>query len=279
MAAFTQRLRELAWIEGRTVAIEYRWGEGSNERFKEFTAEFVKLQVDVIYTGGTAASIAARQGTSTIPIVFALVGDPVGAGLVPSLARPRGNITGLSIQTTDLPNKRVGLLREIMPNLRHLAVMANAGNPANLLEVAQVKAATDAVGLEVTTLQVRRAEDIAPALKQFAGAQALYVCADPLFNATRAQLNVLAREARLPTMYALREYLEGGGLVSYGPDIPDSFRRAADYIDKILRGAKPGELPVQQPTKFEMVINLNTAKALDLTIPAQFLAHADDVIE
>jgi putative ABC transport system substrate-binding protein len=171
-------------------------------------------------------------------------------------------------------------LREIIPNLRYLAVIANAANPANLLEVGQVQAAADAIGLEVTTSKLRRAEDIAPALKQSKGnAQALYVCADPLFNAIRAQLNVLALEARLPTIYALREYLEGGGLMSYGPDIPDSFRRAAEYIDKILRGAKPEDLPVQQPTKFEMVINLKTAKALGITVPPTLLARTDDVIE
>jgi putative ABC transport system substrate-binding protein len=220
------------------------------------------------------------QATSTIPIVFALVGDPVGAGLVPSLARPGGNITGLSIQTSDVANKRVGLLREIIPNLHRIAIMANPANPANLLDMRQVQAAADTVGLEVTKLELRRAEDVTSALKQSAGrAQALYVCADPLFNAIRAQLNVLALAMRLPTMYALKEYLEFGGLMSYGPDIPHSFRRAADYVDKILRGAKPGDLPVEQPTKFEMVINVRTANAIGISVPPTLLARADEVIE
>jgi putative ABC transport system substrate-binding protein len=278
--AFVQRLRELGWIEGHTIAIEYRWGEGRNERFGKLIAEFVERKVDVIYVGGTAASVAAMQATPTIPIVFALVGDPVGAGLVSSLARPGGNITGLSIQTSDVANKRVGLLREIIPNLRRLAIMANPANPANQLDIRQVQAAADTVGLEVTKFELRRAEDVASALKHAAGrAQALYVCADPLFNAIRAQLNVLALEARLPTMYALKEYLEFGGLMSYGPDIPHSFRRAADYIDKILRGAKPGDLPVEQPTKFEMVINVRTANAIGVSVPPTLLARADEVIE
>jgi putative ABC transport system substrate-binding protein len=278
--AFAQRLRELGWIEGHTIAIEYRWGEGRNERFGGLIAEFVERKVDVIYVGGTAASIAAMQATSTIPIVFALVGDPVGAGLVSSLARPGGNITGLSIQTSDVANKRVGLLREIIPNLRHLAIMANPANPANLLDIRQVQAAADSVGLAVTKFELRRAEDVAPALKQSAGrAQALYVCADPLLNAIRAQLNVLALEVRLPTLYALKEFLEFGGLMSYGPDIPHSFRRAADYVDKILRGAKPGDLPVEQPTKFELVINVRTANALGISVPPTLIARADDVIE
>jgi putative ABC transport system substrate-binding protein len=278
--AFVQRLRELGWIEGHTIAIEYRWGEGRNERFGKLIAEFVERKVDVIYVGGTAASVAAMQATPTIPIVFALVGDPVGAGLVSSLARPGGNITGLSIQTSDVANKRVGLLREIIPNLRRLAIMANPANPANQLDIRQVQAAADTVGLEVTKFELRRAEDVASALKHAAGrAQALYVCADPLFNAIRAQLNVLALEARLPTMYALKEYLEFGGLMSYGPDIPHSFRRAADYIDKILRGAKPGDLPVEQPTKFEMVINVRTANAIGVSVPLTLLARADEVIE
>ena len=264
-AAFVQRLRELGWIEGRTVAIEYRWAEGRSERFAEIAAEFVRLKVDVIVTAGTAAVLAAKQATSVIPIVFAAAGDPVGTGLVASLARPGGNVTGLSIQATDLAGKRLELLREVVPGLRRLAIMANVGYPAAVLEMGEVQAAARTLGLEVATLEIRRAEDIAPAFEALKGrADALYVCADPLVTTNRIRINTLALGARLPTMHGVREYVEAGGLMSYGPNFPDLFRRAADYVDKILRGAKPADIPVEQPTKFDLVINLTTAKALGL---------------
>ena len=280
VAAFVQRLRELGWIEGRTVAIEYRWAEGRSERFAEIAAEFVRLKVDVIVTAGTAAVLAAKQATSVIPIVFAVAGDPVGSGLVASLARPGGNVTGLSIQATDLAGKRLELLREVVPGLRRLAIMANVGNPGAVLEMGEVQAAARTLGLEVATLEIRRAEDIAPAFEALKGrADALYVCADPLVITNRIRINTLALGARLPTMHGIREYVEAGGLMSYGPNFPDLFRRAADYVDKILRGAKPADIPVEQPTKFDLVINLTTAKALGLDVPPTLLARADEVIE
>ncbi len=265
IAAFVQRLRELGWIEGRTVAIEGRWGEGRNERFAEIAAEFVRLKVDVIVTAGTAAVVTVKQATSVIPIVFAVAGDPVGTGLVASLARPGGNVTGLSVQQTDLAGKRLELLREVVPGLRRLAIMANIGNPSAVLEMREVQAAARTLGLEVATLEIRRAEDIAPAFEALKGrADALYVCGGPLVFTHRIRINTLALAARLPTIHDHREYVEAGGLMSYGPNFPDLYRRAADYVDKILRGAKPGDLPVEQPTKFDLVINLKTAKALGL---------------
>ena len=280
VAAFVQRLRELGWIEGRTVAIEYRWAEGRSERYAEIAAEFVRLKVDVIVTQATAAVLAAKQATSVIPIVFAVAADPVGSGLVASLARPGGNVTGLSIQATDLAGKRLELLREVVPGLRRLAIMANVGDPGAVLEMGEVQAAARTLGLEVATFEIRRAEDIAPAFEALKGrAEALYVCADPLVITNRIRINTLALGARLPTMYGFREYVEAGGLMSYGPNFPDLFRRAADYVDKILRGAKPADLPVEQPTKFDLVINLTTAKALGLTVPPTLLARADEVIE
>jgi ABC-type uncharacterized transport system substrate-binding protein len=278
-AAFVQRLRELGWIEGRTVAIEYRWAEGRNERYAEIAAEFVRLKVDVIVTVGSAA-IAARQETSTIPIVFALAGDPVGQGMVTSLARPGGNLTGLSIQSVDLAGKRIELLREVLPGLRRLAIIGNIGSSSSVLEIAEAQAAAHRLRLDVDVLEIRRAEDIAPAFRTLKGdVQALYVCPDPLVNATHARINTLALGARLPTIHPFRDYLGAGGFVSYGASNVDLFRRAGDYVDKILRGAKPGDLPVEQPTKFELVVNLITAQALGLDVPPALLARADEVIE
>jgi putative ABC transport system substrate-binding protein len=280
VAAFVQRLRDLNWIEGRTIAIEYRWAEGRSERFSEIAAEFVRLRVNVIVTEGTAAVLAAKQATSIIPIVFAVVADPVGNRLVASLARPSGNVTGLSNQSTDLVGKRLELLREVVPSLGHLAIMANVDNPASLLELHEVQATARELGLDVGTFQIRRAEDIEPAFENLKGrAEALYFVIDPLFATSHTRINSLALGARLPTMHGLREYVTAGGLMSYGPNIPDLYRRAADYVDKILHGAKPGDIPVEQPTRFDLVINLTTAKALGLQIPDKLLALADEVIE
>ncbi len=279
-AAFVQRLRELGWIEGRTVAIEVRWAQGRSEHFAEIAAEFVRLKVDVIVTYATPAVLAAKQATSVIPIVFAAAGDPVGTGLVASLARPGGNVTGLSAQQADLAGKRLELLREVVHGLRRLAIMANIGNPISVLEMGEVQAAARTLGLEVATLEIRRAEDIAPAFETLKGrADVLYVCNEPLVNTNRIRINTLALAARLPTMHGLREYVQAGGLMSYGPNIPDLYRRAADYVDKILRGTKPADIPVEQPTKFDLVINLTTVKALGLKIPESFLLRADEVIE
>jgi putative ABC transport system substrate-binding protein len=280
VADFVQRLGELGWIEGRTVAIEYRWADARNERFAEITAEFVRIKVDIIVTAGTAVVTAMRE-TSTIPIVFALAVDPLGMGLVGSLARPGGNITGLSLQAPDLAGKRLELLREVVPNLRRLAVMAHVGNPQVLLETREVQAAASMLGLSVVLSEIRQAEDIAPAFKVLDGrADALYVCSnDPLVHANQVRINTLALAARLPAIYANKEYVVAGSLMSYGPNVPDLWRRAAEYVDKILRGTKPADLPVQQPTKFDLVVNLTTAKALGMTIPESFLLRADEVIE
>jgi putative ABC transport system substrate-binding protein len=280
VATFVRRLNELGWIEGRTVAIDYRWAEGRTERAAEMLAEFVQRKVDVIVTSGTGMVLAAKQATSVIPIVFAAAGDPVGTGLVTSLARPGGNVTGLSIQQTDIAAKRLELLREVVPSLGRLAILANVGGPAVVLDMREVQAAARTLGLEVIPLEIWRGEDIVPAFEALNGrAEALYVSVDPLTNAHRVRINTLAVAARLPTMHAVREGVEGGGLMSYGANIPDLFRRAADYVDKILRGAKSSDLPVEQPTKFDLVINLTTAKALGLEVPPTLLARADEVIE
>jgi putative tryptophan/tyrosine transport system substrate-binding protein len=280
VAPFVQRLRELGWIDGRTVAIEYRWAEGRSERAAEIAAELVRLKVDVIATAATPNVVAAQQATSVIPIVFAVAGDPVGTGLVASLARPGGNITGLSIQATDLAGKRLELLREVVPGLSRLAILVNVSNRLAMLEMGEVQAAARTLGLKVANSEFRRAEDIAPAFESLKGrADALYICNDILAVTNRNRINILAAGARLPTMTGIRELVEAGALLSYGANLPDLFRRAADYVDKILRGAKPDDLPIQQPTKFEFVINLNTAKAIGLEVPSTLLARADEVIE
>ena len=280
LPAFVERLRELGWIEGRTIAIEYRWAEGSIDRAAELAAEFVRLKVDVIVTSGTPQVLAAKQATSVIPIVFAAVGDPVGAGVVATLARPDGNATGLSLQQTETTGKRLELLREVIPGLRRLAIIANSDNLSAVLEVREAQAAARALGLDVVTSEIQRREDIAPAFEALKGrVDALYVAADPLLNTNRMRVAILAVGARLPTMYSIREPIETGGLIYYGPNFADLNRRAADFVDKILRGTKPADLPVEQPTKFELIINLTTAKALGLTIPEQLLARADEVIE
>jgi putative tryptophan/tyrosine transport system substrate-binding protein len=275
-----QRLHELGWNEGRTVAIEYRWAEGREERFAQIAAEFVRLKVDIIVTSGTPQVLAAKQATSVIPIVFAAAGDPVASGLVASLARPGGNATGLSSLVADLAGKRLELLREVAPALRRLAIMGNVGNPLTVLELGEVQAAAGTLGLEVHTLEIRQAQDITPAFEALKGrADALYVCIDALVNANRIRINTSALGARLPTMHGSRDYVEAGGLMSYGPNYPDLFRRSADYVDKMLHGAKPGDIPVEQPTKFDLVVNLTTARALGLDLPPTLLARADEVIE
>jgi len=276
-AAFLQRLHELGWIEGRNVAIEYRWAEGRGERDAENAAELVRLKVDVIVTvGGTIA----KQATSDIPIVLALAADPLGQGLVASLARPGGNITGLSLQATDLVGKRLELLREVIPRLRRLAVLANVGNTGNALEVDEVLAVAKTLSLEVVILEIRGADDLVPAFESLVGrAEALYVPANPLANANRVKINDLALGARIPTVHGFRQYVEDGGLMSYGPNTPDLFRRAGDYVDKILRGARPADMPVEQPTKFDLIVNVKAAKALGLELSPSLLARADEVIE
>jgi putative tryptophan/tyrosine transport system substrate-binding protein len=280
VAAFERRLRELGWIEARTIAIEYRWAEGNSDRYAEIAAEFVRLKVDAIVTWGAGPVLAAKQATALIPIIFAGQTDPVGAGMVASLARPGGNVTGLSLQQTDTTDKRLELLREAVPKLGRLAIMANAGGPGAVLEMRKVQATARAVGLEATTFVIRQVEEIAPAIEALKSrADALYVATDPLIFTHRIQINTLALGARLPTIYGSREYVDAGGLVSYGPNWTDIFRRTADYVDKILRGTKPGSIPVEQPTKFDLIVNLKTAKALGLELSPALLARADEVIE
>ena len=278
-ASFVERLRDLGWVDGRNVSIEYRWAEGRSDRFAEFLAQFVRRKVDVIFTAGSAV-FAAKQLTSSIPVVFAMAPDPIGDGLVDSLARPGGNVTGLSNQQAEVAGKRVELLREVVPGLSRLAIMVNINNPGAGREASAAEAAARSLGLEIVTLQIRRAEDIVPALDAIKGrAQALYVCSDFLFFTYRIRLNTMALALRLPTIFGERENVEAAGLMSYGPNFPDLFRRAAELVNKILRGTKPADIPVEQPTKFDLVINLTTAKALGLQIPDRLLALADQVIE
>jgi putative ABC transport system substrate-binding protein len=278
-AAFVKRLSELGWIEGRTVAIEYRFAEGRNERFAELAAELVRLNVDVILTDG-GATLAAKKVTSTIPIVFAVAADPLGGGYVSSLSHPGGNVTGSSVQASDTATKRLGLLRDAIPGLRRLAILVNLNYPAAVSETGEVEKSARDVQVEIIRAEVRRVEDIAPAIEGVKGrADALYVCTDSFFNSNRQLINSTANGAKLPTMHGIRATAEGGGTFSYSANFPALFRRAAEKVDKILRGAKPGDLPVEQPTQFDLMINLKTAAALGLTLPPTLIGLADEVIE
>jgi putative ABC transport system substrate-binding protein len=280
VSAFTKRLGELNWIEGRTVAIEVRWSEGHSDRAAEIAAEFVRRKVDVIVTTGTPTTMAAKQATAAIPIVFASASDPVAGNLVASFAQPGGNVTGLSNEWGELATKRVELLRDIVPGLRRLAVLFNVSNHAAVKEIGEVQAAAAAFDLALVTLEIRRAEDIGPVFEGLRGrADALYVQGDLLTLANWNAINIWALGARLPTTYSAREEVEAGGLMSYGPSQVAMFRRAADYVDKILRGTKPGDIPIEQPTKLDLIINLTTAKMLGLTVPDKLIAVADEVIE
>jgi putative ABC transport system substrate-binding protein len=280
LAAFTQRLRELGWIEGSNIGIEYRWAQGRDDRYAEFAAELAQRNVDVIVTAGTTAVMAVKKATSTIPIVFAAAGDPVRTGLVASLARPGGNVTGLSNLQTDLGGQRLELLRAVVPGLNRLAILGNVDSPLISLEMDGVQAAAAKLGFETFRVVVTRAEDIAPRIEALKGkADALYVCSDPFLTTHRVRINTLAISAQLPTMNAFREYVVAGGFMSYGPNFPDLFRRSGDYVDKILRGAKPSDIPVEQPVKFDLVINNTTARALGLTVPETFLLRANEVID
>src|SRR5437764_43090 len=278
-SAFVARLRELGWVEGSTIAIEYRWSQGRTERYAEIAAEFVRLKVDVIVSVGSAVPIV-RQATAVIPIVFAVGIDPVGSGLVASLAQPGGNVTGLSIQANELAGKRLEFARELVPQLHRLAIMFNVGNAQPVLEMGETQAAARMLGLEVAPLVIQRAEDIAPAFQGLkTRADALYVAVDQLMVANRSSILASALDARMPTIFSTRDFVKAGALMSYGPSYTERFGRAADYVDKILRGANPADLPVEQPTKFELVINVTTAKALGLDVPPPLLARADEVIE
>ena len=272
-----QRLDELGWVDGRNVRIERRAANGVDERAGEIASEFVRLNVDVILTSGDAQGLAAKRATTTIPIVIAIIGDPVGDGLVASLARPGGNVTGLSMVKP--AGKRLELLHEVVPDLRRVAIISNVQNAGALAELNVTQEAARKLNLDPIKLEIRRGEDIPAAIESLNGrADALYVCVDPLVNTNRVRIMALA--ARLPVMHSFRDSVEAaGGLISYGPDILSMYRRAADLVDKILRGTKPADIPVEQPTKFVLVVNLKTAKALGLTVPDSILARADEVIE
>jgi len=278
--AFQQGLERLGWTDGRNLAIEVRWSEGRAERYAEITAEFVRLKVDVIVTTATLPTILAKEATQVIPIVFIGAADPIATGLVGSLAHPSGNVTGLSNQSRDIASKRVEMLRQLVPGLRRVAILGNTDNAANVLEMREVQAAANTLGLDVVRLEIRRAEEIASALEPLKGpALALYVVIDAVTNANALRINTFALAARLPTMHGTRESVEAGGLLSYGADFLEVYRHSASLVDKILRGTKPGDIPVEQPTRFNLVINLTTAKALGLTIPETLLATADEVIQ
>jgi len=280
IAALVQRLADLGWSDPRTAKIDIRWAEGDKQRYAEITGDFVRRNVDVIVTSSTDAVIAAKRATSTIPIVFATAGDPVGAGLVASLARPGGNVTGVSNQFTDLSGKRVELLREVVPDLRRLAILGEHGNRSIALDMNAVAEVARSLGMTVLKSEIQRAEDIPPAFGVFRGqAQALYVASGPVVDSNQARLSALALADRLPTMFGSREHVEAGGLMSYGANRLRQYRRAAELVDKILRGASPAQIPVEQPTDFELVLNLKTAKALGLPISPTLLARVDAVIE
>jgi putative tryptophan/tyrosine transport system substrate-binding protein len=262
------------------VRIEYKWADGRAERFGKIADQFVLDNVDVIVTWGTATAVAAKRSTSSVPIIFTIVGDPVGSGLVASLARPGANVTGLSTQHADAAGKRLQLIKEVLPDLSRLAIMANIENSGGVLEMHEAKVAARKLGIEPKMVPIRRGEDISAAMEALKGqADALYVAGDALFNTNRVRVNMLALAASLPSIHGHREIVEAGGLMSYGPDYLDLFRRTAEFVNKILRGAKPEDIPVEQPTKFELVINQTTAKALKVTVPPTLLARADEVIE
>jgi ABC-type uncharacterized transport system substrate-binding protein len=280
VASFEERLRELGWIDGRTAALVYRWAEGDSSRYAGIAAELVAMKVDVIVTVGSAAATVMRA-TSTIPVVLAAAVDPVASGFVQSLSHPGGNVTGLSLQSSEIGNKRLEILREAIVGLNHLAVMANAGYPGSARESTVVQETARKLGLTADALDIRRADDIAPAIHSTKDrAKALYICTDSLVVSNWPGINAAAREANVATMWGAREWIRtDGGFMSYGPNESSQFRQAADYVDKIFKGANPADLPVAQPTKIDLAVNLKTAKALGISIPETFLLRADEVIE
>jgi ABC-type uncharacterized transport system substrate-binding protein len=279
--AFVEGLRDLGYVEGRTVAIEWKWGQDRDDLLPDLAAELVRSQVDVIVTAGTPPAKALKNATRTIPIVMAIVGDPVAAGLVDSLARPGGNATGFSIVATDLSGRRLQLLKEIVPGLSSVAVMSNLANPQSQMELRETQSAARRLDLRLHSVPISADTSIENAFEKIKKepVQALIVVTDAILYSQRSQILDLAAGTRLPAMYPYRDFPEAGGLMSYAPSDRDLFRRAASYVDRILKGANPGDLPVEQPTKFELVINLKTAKALGLAVPPTLLASADEVIE
>ncbi len=277
---FREGLRDLGYVEGRNILIEYRWAEGKYERFPALISELIALNVDVIVTAGTPASLAVKKATTAIPLVMVAVGDPVGTGLVASLAQPGGNVTGLTSLSPNLEGKRLELLREVIPGVSHIAVLWNSESPSQVIQEKEVQAAAQVLRMKVLSLGVRTPEEIENSFAAIARERpgALLVLADRLFLHHRTRLMDFAAEHRLPGVHAYRELVESGGLMSYGPSYTGMHRRAAYYVDEILKGAKPAELPIEQPAKFELVINLKSAKALGLTIPQSLLLRADEVI-
>ena len=278
-AAYVDRLKALGWIDGQTVELEFRWAEGRRELITQFAQEFAKLNPNVIFAGGTAAP-AIMKATSTTPVVF-LANDPLGAGMVKSLARPGGNMTGISLQTLDVANKRFELLREAVPNIRRLGIMADATYAQTVLEMNTIQALARKFEIDSIPLEIRRTEDIEPAFARLKSQQAdaLYVVINELLNANRLLIVTSAQAAKLPSIYGTHDWVRSGGLMSYGPDFPTLFARLAEITDSILRGAKPENIPVEQPTRFELLINLKTSQAIGVPISETFLARADEVIE
>jgi putative ABC transport system substrate-binding protein len=277
--AFQRGLLARGYVDGQTVIIEYRSTEGSIDELPRLADELVRLKVDVIVASAAPAAFAARTATTTVPIVFVGVYDPVEIGLVPSLARPGGNVTGLSQTSADLGGKRLGLIKELLPQLRRVAILWRPANPSNLAQKKGAEVAARTLGVQLQSLPVQSPDDFETALRTARGAGGLLQADDPLFTTHRRRLVELVVKSRLPAIYGFREHVDAGGLMSYGSDFPDLYRRAATYVDKVLKGAKPADLPVEQPTKFEFVINLKTAKALGLTIPQSILVRADEIIQ
>jgi putative tryptophan/tyrosine transport system substrate-binding protein len=281
IGAFREGLREHGYDEGRNVEIVFRWAGGRYERFPALIAELIAANVDVIVTAGTPAALAVKKATSTVPVVMAAIGDPVGTGIVSSLARPGGNITGLSGTAPDLEGKRLELLREVVPNLSQVAFFLNPSNALHDISLHQARAAANTLHIKLLPQEVRRSEDLngafASIVKERPGG--LLILADRVFLHDRERIMKFATERRLPSVNAYRELVEAGGLMSYGPSYEDMHRRAADYVDKILKGAKPGDLPIEQPTKFDLLINAKAANALAIALPPTLLARADEVIE
>jgi putative ABC transport system substrate-binding protein len=279
--SFREGLRELGYEEGRNIAIEYRWADGRYERFAALVAELIAAKVDVIVTAGTPAALAVKKATSTVPLVMVAVGDPVGTGLVPSLARPDGNLTGLSSVAPDLEGKRLELLREIVPSVSRIAVFINSANPFHATSMRQAQSAGKTLGVKVQQYDIRKSEDLDGAFAAIRKERpdALLILADRVFLHNRERIVDFTEEQRLPNVSAYKEVVEAGGLMSYGPSYEDMHKRAAIYVNKILKGAKPGNLPIEQPTKFTLVVNLKAAKALGISMPPAVLSRADDVIE
>jgi putative tryptophan/tyrosine transport system substrate-binding protein len=278
---FREGLRDLGYVEGRNILIEYRWAEGKYDRFPALIGELIVLKVEVIVTAGTPASLAVKKATSLIPLVMVAVGDPVATGLVASLGRPGGNITGLTSMSQDLEGKRLELLREVIPKISHIAVLWNAASPVQVIEERETRAAAQVLGMKVLSLGVRTREEIEDALAAIVRKRpgALLVLADRLFLHHRTRIMDFAVQYRLPGVHAYRELVEAGGLMSFGPSYAGMHRRAAYFVDRILKGAKPADLPVERPATFELVVNLKAAKALGLTIPPSLLGRADEVIQ